>query len=1154
MNRILNIYRTKTLKRINKCPLAALVMLLPIMGWGQTPTPIDALSQITSSSGNYIITADITGGFPGVADFSGTLEADINPTTKMPYRISGLSAPLFTTLSGTVKNLLLVNVAITSGDASGNTGAIACTADDDARIYNVGILSGSVGGSGYTGGLVGLLDGSARVVNCYSFANITAGSVRAGIVGYNNSVSKYNSLKTMVMNCMFYGNIDYSSGTVYPIYGGTEISNDYKASNTNRLNNYNYFLYEAPFSLNNTTTNQIITAYNCALAAEKRFLIRFEFYRHLLNSNRELAAWYATGDAANGKGIGAENKMLKWVLDKTIAPYPILKLQGTYPSIVNYDPVNTINPETGASVTRASVTTPNQGGIVTTLGNSGSLTIIIQMGDGAKFEKPAGAAITTARLSRPIIDKDTAQFNFNYGKVQLPYYNEVGSKNYTGNRVVTGWKIVSMTGGTSGGYTETNYDAPNYNYADRDHYGKDIYTSGTGNSGRIFAQGAYFNVPTGVTAITIEPYWAKCAYLSNKYYDRYGYNTTDNLSQIGGSHYEAASPTITIDGSTQSVYTTFAGARDAMGEDSYGDDATVYDYAVVLVGNYHHHTNDGAGNGDELSKDKTKPLTVTSIDLNLDNEPDYCLIFRSGKQQEVCPIRYDFIALPGMAMAMKMATHTNLAIPGNCKPQGWFEITTTGLIKFGQFEHSYEGKTLSPLIFMGGVIEQFVSNNSGNGIGYTNKTKYLLFGDNVWFQLLSDGTHADKTSPTPHRPISITGGQFDILYLSGYFRPDATACTSGSGDRNAKCYIDGGQFGEVAGAGQEKIDGNVTWLINHADIKRFFGGGINSAKAITGNIHTTIKNSRVTLFCGGPKFGNMAATKTVETEAMGCTFGTFFGGGYGGTSIYRDRIQNQWESLNYINDAKGDWATWINKSYDKASEPSYRGKYADGKGVSVGYEYEFFGGSKGNVARLYIQYASFSLAQVNNVTSTLTGCTVLENYYGGGSFGAVAGNAISILDGCTVKGNVFGAGYSVQTPTVKVLDNGGFNPVPYYNNNTAVYEKAGFPGSQIYTWAHGSVTDGNNALEDDDHTIITNEVITGLGEISGNVTLTIKGESEIGTEGDPATGNVYGGGEESAVTGNTTVNLEGGVTVHGNVYGGGNEGSVGGNSQVNIQN
>lgn len=1141
-------------KRLSCRILFALLIFLPTLGWAQED--ITSLSSITNMAGHYRLTANVSGaGHTTITGpFTGTLEAAIDPATKMPYRITDLDAPLFTTLSGTVKNLVLENVSISQNVEVG-VGAIACMANGSARIYNVGILSGSVGNTGVhtsddskdcCGGLVGLLDGSARVINCYSYANITGGNYKAGIVGYNSYASKYNDLRTMVMNCMFYGDIA-TGNKVFPIYGGSEISNDYKANTGNRLNNYNYFLYEAPFSLNNHTDAPTITAYNCALAAEERFLIRFEFYRHLLNSNRELAAWYATGNAANGYGVGTNNKMLKWVLDKTIAPYPIIKENGSYPSVVNYDPVNTINPATGASVARTSITIPNQGGIVTTLGTNGQLTINIQMGNGgAIFNKPADATITTASLTRPIIDKDTAQFNFNYGKVQLPYYNEVGTKNYTGNRVVTGWKIVSMTGGTPGGYTETNYDAPNYNYADRDHYGKDIYTSGTGNSGRIFAQGGYFNVPTGVTAITIEPYWARCAYLSNKYYDRYGYNTTDDLSQIGGSHYEASTPTITIDGSTQTVYTTLANARSSMGT-NYETGSTVYDHVIVLVGNYHHHTNDAAGEGDELNSVTEKPLTITSVDLNKDNEPDYCLIFRSGKQKPVASIRYDFITLPGMAMAMKMATHTNLAIPGNCKPRGWFEVTTTGLIKFGQFEHSWEQKTLAPLIFMGGVIEQIVSNNSNTGINYTNKTKYMLFGDNVWFKLMCDGTHSDKTSPTPHRPISITGGEYEALYLSGYQRPDATACTAGNGDRNAECYIDGGKFGEVAGAGQELISGNVTWSVNHADIMSFYGGGINKVNPLTGNINTTIKNSRITLFCGGPKFGDMYRdeenpqnNKTVTTDATDCVIGTFFGGGYGGTAIYRDRIQNMWEALNYA------WNSWITGSYDKASETSYRGKYTSGKGVSVGYEYEFFGGSKGNVGRLYIDYASFSLAQVNDVTSRLTGCTVLVNFYGGGSLGAVAGNAASTLTNCIVGGNVYGAGYSVQMPTVEVLDNGGYAPEPYYNLTTAIYEKEGLPGKKTYTWAHGTVAGGNSALVNSNNTIITNDETTGLGKVTGDITLILKGTTHV-------TGNVYGGGETSAVDGNTTVNLQEGATVLGNVYGGGNQGFVSGDSSVIIQ-
>lgn len=172
----------------------------------QAQTEITSLSSI-SSSGNYIITQDIDASnlTTTISSFSGTLEAAINPATKMPYRITNLSVPLFTTLTGTVKNLVIDNVNITSGDASGNTGAIACTANGSARIYNVGILGGSVGGSNDVGGIVGFLDGTARVVNRYSYADITSGDSVGGIVGYNKVATASNNLKTMVFGCMFYG-------------------------------------------------------------------------------------------------------------------------------------------------------------------------------------------------------------------------------------------------------------------------------------------------------------------------------------------------------------------------------------------------------------------------------------------------------------------------------------------------------------------------------------------------------------------------------------------------------------------------------------------------------------------------------------------------------------------------------------------------------------------------------------------------------------------------------------------------------------------------------------------------------------------------------------------------------------------------------------
>ena len=1133
--------------------LVASLLLTLFLGigqmWGQTP--ITSLSSI-GSSGDYVITADIDASSfsSSIASFSGTLEANINPTTKMPYRIQNLSVPLFTTLTGTVKNLVLEDVGISG--YSGNTGAIACTANGDARIYNVGILSGSVGGTGYTGGLVGLLDGTnetdkPRVINCYSFADITAGSVRAGIVGYNNYASKYNDLRTMVMNCMFYGDINFNSGSVCPIYGGLEISNDNNDNSANRLNNYNYFLYEASFS-----EGRHVTSYNCALAAEERFLVRFEFYRHLLNSTRELAAWYATGTAT-------QSSMLKWVLetaDRTIAnpkPYPILKEQGYYPSIINIDADHA--PSLTLENDKPKEEDCNKGGKLGTKTLSVTILTKSQKTDGGQsWPTATGSDVQTTSLTLTRTDKDFDRFNFNYDKVQLPYYNDVGTGNYTEKRVVTGWKITDVSGGTQGERvaadftTTTNYDAPYYNFADRDTYAKDLYSI----SGRVFAQGAYFNVPKDVTGITIEPYWAVCTYLSDQYYDRYGYGDGGNLEITSGStkllstrySNKADYPT---SGSGQKVYTN---ASDAVSNLSGVTSPTVYDYAVVLVGNYH-----ACGDGEVSGEDK--PFTIMSIDNNRDNEPDYSLIFRSAKNKNCSPIRYDFLNIPAAAMAHKMASSTNLAIPGNCFPKGWYEVTTTGLIRFGQLEYSASVTSLSPMILMGGVVEQIVSTNNG----YTDKRNYLLFGDNVWFKLFNNGAHGDRPEGTPHRPISVTGGEYNKFYLTGHFLYDKG--TRSVISDNAECYIDGGKFGEVAGTGQEKVDGNVSWFVNNADIESFFAGGINDKLPITGNISSQLYNSRINLFCGGPKFGNMSASKTITTTATSCTFGTYFGAGYGGNAIYRHRVQNEYKSLNY------GWAGWISDSkngYDNSGSSNYRGKYTADQGIAVGYEYEFFAGSSGNVARLYIQKVSFSLAQTNNVTSTLTDCTVLQNLYGGGSLGKVAGNAETTLIDCKVKGNVFGAGFSATMDDVEVFNTGGFATEatqPKYNQTTGVYEQGEFPSKQIFKWKQvSSISGGAQCLEvdGDDRSIKTTQNLShsNLGSVAGNVTLTIKGNSVIGTAGDTTgkKGNVFGGGESSYVTGSAntvTVNIEGNTEVLGNVFGGGDEGVVEGSTTVNIR-
>jgi hypothetical protein len=1127
------------------------------------PKLILSLTEIDDANGAYDLTANIdassfTGFSSTFGDFTGSLNGN-------GHTISNLHVPLFNVINGgTVNNLFFDNVSIST---NGNVGVVCSEATGASRIYNCGVLatnstvttdedgytiitdcSSTISGTSYVGGIVGLLKDDSRVINCFSYANITGGNVVGGIVGRNDVATTSGNLKTMVMNCMFYGDITGGSSKA-PIYNG-KIINNYKKNNVVGVSNFNYFWAGASY-----VQNKDIDVYNCALSAETRFLQRFEFFRQLLNSYRELAAWWVTGNRGN------KDEMLKWVMEPsqigTSTPYPILKTPGKYPSVVNYDAANAV------------VGKPrNQGGKL------GELTVNIRMGDGGpRFSAPSGAEITTSQLTLNITDKDTTHFNFNYYKVQLPYYNDVGTKNYTGNRVVTGWKIVSITvDGTptttgTGSYdtgADVTFDASGnitktpYNFADRTSTKKDLYSV----SGRVFSQGAYWDVPEGVTAITIEPYWAKAAYVADAYadvvYDK-DMTTRSDVTNVGGGNIYENNTSYSIAGDNQIVYTSISNAI-ASTALAPNTSHTVNDYAVVLVGNCHH-----VG-----SIEASKPYTLTSIDLDHDNEPDYTLILRFNSRLKFHPVKYDFLSLVGLGMAQKSADgfgSYNFGIP---QPIGWFEVTNTALFRVTQFEYDLSSdRVAAPIILQGGVMEQWVSGQLTPG----NQTTYFHVGGNVWFKEFHLGCHQDKTYACIHPPISVTGGDFDAFHLTGLY-----ADASNYND-NAECYVNGGRFGTVAGTGMDGIgnasshtNGYITWLIDNADIKEFFAGGINDAKRAEGNINTIISNSYVDFFCGGPKFGDMNAGRTVKTTATDCTFGFFFGAGYGGNSYYSAPPGNftyaadPWLNITHgpdYNDEKQynlDWNQWVNGDIkatlndgNYANGVEYKGYHNDYisqfGGVSTEIDYQFlpFSDNVYNVARLFLKFVKFSLATTHSVTSTLTGCTINNGFYGGGSLGKVEGSVESVLDGCTVKCDAFGAGYSATLPTVPVMATGGFAKQPYYDKALGAYLPGEFKGSIDYTWDYkASIGSTEDAINKDDHILYTTIPVndkTNLGKVTENVFLTIKGNSIVFK-------NVFGGGAESQVGGNTEVKILEQTKVFGNIYGGGDMGEVVGNTKV----
>ena len=316
-------------------------------------------------------------------------------------------------------------------------------------------------------------------------------------------------------------------------------------------------------------------------------------------------------------------------------------------------------------------------------------------------------------------------------------------------------------------------------------------------------------------------------------------------------------------------------------------------------------------------------------------------------------------------------------------------------------------------------------------------------------------------------------------------------------------------------------------------------------KIVKGSIDVVIDNSIVGKYCGGPKFGDMVSGKTVTTSASNTVFTHFFGAGNGGTNY-----------IQYANtDATGapiaDWSGTINSNYTP-------GKYRNtNQGYAADYDIEVINPSTGDyndgrvVNRSYYYSAQFATTNTGNVTSTLNGCTIMTNFYGGGFLGGVTGNITSTLNNCTVMGSVYGAGYSASAGTVTIHNKDKTPPIP--NTYTGMIKPQSGGTSTTYYWTHdrGSTSSPITTVNDTNY-FYTEISLDNLGTVSGNISLTISGTSIIGTDGDATTGNVFGGGESSAVNESTHVLLKGNTHVLGNVYGGGNKGPVNGNTEVRI--
>lgn len=1010
-------------------------------------------------SGNTTVSTEFTGTFDGGG-----------------YTINGLTHPLFNTVNGgTVKNVVLDAVSI---DTDGNAGAICNEADGATKIYNCGVLSGSVEGDTNVGGLVGLIKSgsSVRVVNCYNFAEVKGGTTMAGIVGNNLGTIG----KVRIAMCMMYGEMAGTS----PVYAGNHLSN------VQDFTEYNYW---------RTRSGLTYSTYNDQLAIDKdEDLTRFPFYRHIMNTHRELAAYFLfAANPIKGTGGSTVNEITDdekaeigvWVLKRDVAPYPIIEgwEANTHKVLDNSTPPN----------------------ILSEMGNGGYLTVNVSVGGASE------------QIQLPITDMDERNFDYTWGKVVLPFANEFSGWTRDYSKVCTGWKITGVNGGTAGTFEH-------YNVADRDCTAKDLFD----NTDYIFAQGGYYTVPYGVTSIDIEAHFANAFYLSDPQYE-VGYNTNfEGATSLGGR--------VPEEYHGQTVYTSLSSLVDALGTTK-----NPHDQAIVLVGNFHYRVT-GAGN---VHFNTGKAVTIMSTDEDNNQEPDYG--WYQGNtygRLDIPPIRFDFLPIIEMGMSSRVGFNMYPAI-GIWHTRGWFELTETCVSKMTQceinsskFTDDDNNKGNNRWIANSGYFTQIVRCRQSN----CTKLSYIQIGGNAYVKELYPGSHTDDANTTKSVPIAVTGGQVDECYMTGY-----KAGAKLTGDM-IYFWCTGGKIGKFLGAYLENPQtAGITAKIDHAIIGRFFGGGTSANATIKGNIDITINNSHVDFYCGGPEFGNMNSGKTVTTRATNTVFGEYYGAGFGGTSItYYRQAQTQKLTINSAATTPFD-LNFNNYTNNRLVAKTYSNTYY---GIGTCYKFEYIYNSNGQngVTRFYTGYAQFSLATTGNVTNELNDCTIESDFYGAGCQGKVDGTVTSTLTGCTVNGRAFGGGFKAESNELDVYPTTRPD-YSVYTRETGIFSDFGTVAPETFYWAQGDATTENTVSGT---TIYTSKdiVMADLGNVTGAITLNIEDGTKIlgRTVGDETIpGHVFGGGNESKSLNNTTVNINGG-TISSDVYGGGNQATVGGGTTVNL--
>ena len=386
-----------------------------------------------------------------------------------------------------------------------------------------------------------------------------------------------------------------------------------------------------------------------------------------------------------------------------------------------------------------------------------------------------------------------------------------------------------------------------------------------------------------MTAITIEANFANAYYLSDPYadiaYDNVYKNPTNLGWQVPATYHE------------KTVYTDLTTLFRALSDNNPNTQA------IVLVGNFHYNV---AANNGEIFKNFTKKgVTIMSVDEDNNQEPDYGWYSFMGEpgddRQAAPPLRFDFVPNIGIGMSARVTGSSRYPTIGIFNTRGWFELTETCVsimneteTEDGNYTNGDDGHGNNRWIANSGYFLEFVRGFTKNA----TKLSYVQIGGNAYVEkFYPGGPHFAKSHQTKLCPVLVTGGELEECFITGKGH-DATVIATGD---NIYFWCAGGRIHKWLGAYMVKPQSTnckVTARLDHAIVRRFFGGGTSPLAAITGDIDVTVNNSFVNFYCGGPEFGNMNDGKAVTTRAKNTVFGEFYGAGFGGTAITYENKQD----------------------------------------------------------------------------------------------------------------------------------------------------------------------------------------------------------------------------------------------------------------------